>query len=63
MLIFRLIILRSCRVDDRRKGRLTTDKSDLTRNKCFLNKLQKGKGQGPVVEISGSGAVGAVGAE
>ena len=31
MLIFRLIVLRSCRVDDRCKRRLTTDKGDLNR--------------------------------
>ena len=61
MLIFRLI-LRSGRVNDSGKRRLTTDKGNLTRNKYF-NKEQNRKGQGPVVEISGSEAVEAVEAE
>ena len=62
MLIFRLMILRSRRVYDGRKRRLTTDKSDLTRDHKYL-KRQKEKKKEPVVEISGFEVVEAVEAE
>lgn len=43
MLIFRLMILRSRRVYDGRKRRLTTDKSDLTRYHKYLKRQKEKK--------------------
>jgi hypothetical protein len=61
MLIFRLI-LRSGRVDDRRKRRLTTDKGNLKGIISITITARWGR-EGPVVEISGFEAVEAVEAE